>query len=748
MLGLYWEAANMNKKLLEFIFFIILIIVMVMSLNMAVADSTAMNIKTMEMLKYTFIVVVVAATLIRLPITLLAAAVVLVGGSTYAYVNKLVIPVDVMNYFGGFFRWLTQYVIGYEAFKPEYSLVFAVLYIILVTLIITLLVFSKKGYGLLIALGTGAFAFFWFIYVSNARLYLFYYLFAALILYSYNVYNRKKLEWVNAESKIDKFIEIKWIFNSLIIVIISIGISQFAVIDIKPVQWAWLSDRAVKVFPFIENWRNDSFDNFSFGFGSKYSIDSVGYKTKRLGGPVKLSEKVMLIVETTDTDDLYLRGAVKDYYTGSSWKKIKKSSTEYNTDSSLPMPWASNSTYSKEISIVHQGLITSTIFAPNTLYRVENKLNKFLVDQDGEAVFSRAIGKNDKYVVKSEIPYIEISQIRRFKTGYMLETYKQLPDNISARVKQLALDITKDYKSDYDKAKAIEKYLRTNYKYTLSPSEVPVGSEFVDYFLFEGKEGYCTYFATSMAVLLRAADIPCRYVEGFLAKYNNSTVRNVPGTDAHAWVEIDYGIYGWLTFEATPAYPLQGYRTKGEVPAAPIPVPDVNGTNTPTSPVGPTTGDRDQEVDEEQGTGADAQTKEVSLATRIILAVIAILLLRVAYLLLKRAYIELKLKKSTGKQYAIQYFQEILRYLKKINVKMDHEETMREYWYKVKYALDEDYKDGDQIVRLLEKLRYSNDQIEEKDKIQLEEYRKMVKHFVTARLGTIKSLVIYYIIGL
>jgi transglutaminase-like putative cysteine protease len=717
MLGLYWEAANMNKKLLEFIFFIILIIVMVMSLNMAVADSTAMNIKTLEMLKYTFLVVVVAATLIRLPITLLAAAVVLVGGSTYAYVNKLVIPVDVMNYFGGFFRWLTQYVIGYEAFKPEYSLVFAVLYIMLVTLIITLLVFSKKGYGLLIALGTGAFAFFWFIYVSNARLYLFYYLFAALILYSYNVYNRKKLEWVNAESKIDKFIEIKWIFNSLIIVIISIGISQFAVIDIKPVQWAWLSDRAVKVFPFIENWRNDSFDNFSFGFGSKYSIDSVGYKTKRLGGPVKLSEKVMLVVETTDTDDLYLRGAVKDYYTGSSWKKIKKSSTEYNTDSSLPMPWASNSTYSKEISIVHQGLITSTIFAPNTLYRVENKLNKFLVDQDGEAVFSRAIGKTDKYVVKSEIPYIEISQIRRFKTGYMLETYKQLPDNISARVKQLALDITKDYKSDYDKAKAIEKYLRTNYKYTLSPSEVPVGSEFVDYFLFEGKEGYCTYFATSMAVLLRAADIPCRYVEGFLAKYNNSTVRNVPGTDAHAWVEIDYGIYGWLTFEATPAYPLQGYRTKGEVPAAPIPVPDVNGTNTPTSPVGPTTGDRDQEVDEEQGTGADAQTKEVSLATRIILAVIAILLLRVAYLLLKRAYIELKLKKSTGKQYAIQYFQEILRYLKKINVKMDHEETMREYWYKVKYALDEDYKDGDQIVRLLEKLRYSNDQIEEKDKI-------------------------------
>lgn len=93
-----------------------------------------------------------------------------------------------------------------------------------------------------------------------------------------------------------------------------------------------------------------------------------------------------------------------------------------------------------------------------------------------------------------------------------------------------------------NKAKAIEKYLRENYKYTLTPSEVPEGAEFVDYFLFEVKEGYCTYFATAMSVLLRASDIPCRYVEGFLAKHENSFIRNVRGTDAHAWVEVNFGI--------------------------------------------------------------------------------------------------------------------------------------------------------------------------------------------------------------
>ena len=739
----------MNKKVFEFSFFIVLITAMVMSLNLAIADSTSMNINTLHLFAYTFLIVLIAAILIRLPITLIAAAVVLVGGGIYTYVNKLVIPADMISYFGNFFRWLAQYVIGYEAFKLEYSFVFAILYIVLVTLTITLIVFSKKAYGLLIALGTGAFAFFWFIYVTKARLYLFCYLFAALILYSYNIYSRKKLEWVNTESKIDKFIEIKWIFNSLIIVIISIGISQFAVLDIKPVQWSWLSDRAVQVFPFIENWRNDSFDNYSFGFGSKYSIDTVGYKTKRLGGPVKLSEKVMLVVETNATDDIYLRGAVKDYYTGNSWKKIKKSRNEYSPGSMLPMPWAGNSTYKEELSISHKGLITSTIFAPSTLYKVEYKTNKFLVDQDDEATFSRAIDKKDKYDVTSELPYVEVSKLKNIRANIMLETYQQLPENIPQRVKQLALEITSKYNNDYEKAKAIEKYLRNNYKYTLNPSEVPEGSEFVDYFLFEGKEGYCTYFATSMAVLLRAADIPCRYVEGFLAKYKDSAVRNVPGTDAHAWVEVNFGPYGWLTFEATPAYPLKGYRAIGEVPKAPMPEPDVKEPTATTSPNDSPTRDKNLEMDDEQGTSdVGQQKKEISVATRIIFVMIAILLLRIAYLALKRAYIELKLKKSTGKQYSVKYFQDILRYLNKINVKMDNEETMREYWYKVKYALDKDYQEGDKIISLLEKLRYSNEQTDESDRNQLEEYRKMMKNFVTIKLGTIKAFVSYYIIGL
>ncbi len=365
-----------------------------------------------------------------------------------------------------------------------------------------------------------------------------------------------------------------------------------------------------------------------------------------------------------------------------------------------------------------------------------------------ESYFSRILAPKDSYTVTSEIPYININTLRQTDTSSLApDIYKQLPENITKRVRQLSSEITEQYNNDYDKAKAIEQYLRKNYKYSLTPDEVPKGAEFVDYFLFEGREGYCTYFATSMAVMLRSSGIPCRYVEGFLGEYDKSYVRNIPGTNAHAWVEVNFGSYVWIVFEATPAYPLQGFRVQGEVPTEPITKVEPNDPITPTTPIQSTSRDKNLEV-EDDGTDTDLnQKKEISLTMRIILTLIAILLMRVLYLLAKRAYIELKIKKASDKHYSIKYFKDILRYLKKVGLKIDNEETMREFWYKVKYTLEEDYQDGDEILRLIEQARYSEDAITEQQRKQLEEYRKMLKKFVTTRLGTVKAFISYYIIG-
>lgn len=136
------------------------------------------------------------------------------------------------------------------------------------------------------------------------------------------------------------------------------------------------------------------------------------------------------------------------------------------------------------------------------------------------------------------------------------ETYTKLPDNIPQRVKDLAYDLTKDLDSDYQKVIAIEKYLRDNHVYTLNPRDVPPDRDIVDYFLFEKKEGYCTYYATSMAILLRLAGIPARYVEGYvLPEYASSdNIYTVTNMNAHAWVEVYFEGFGWLIFEPTTVY--------------------------------------------------------------------------------------------------------------------------------------------------------------------------------------------------
>lgn len=741
----------MNKKqLFEIIFFIVLITIMVMSLNLAILDSTGMTIKLITLLEYTFLAVVLAAILLRYRIALAGAGVVAVAGGIFAYAKHIMIPSKVIAYLVDFFIWLPQFVIGYAPFDVRFSLIFAVLYIIFVTLVISLLVFSRKGYGLLIVLGVAAFAFFWFIYVEKARQYMFYYLFAALILYSYNVFDRRRLEWVKSESSIDRNIEIKWIFNSLLIVLLSTAIAQFAVIDLKPVHWNWLNEKAIQMFPFIESWRNDNLDPSGFGFSSRYDISRVGYDTARLGGPVKLSESLMLTLETNSTDSLYLKGRVKDFYTGSSWHKTKKEFYEYKPDMEVALPFASDiKTYKTDIRITHQKLLTSSIFYPNMLSSVNTGLKKYFIDADTEAYFPRIVTKREPYTVTSEMPFIDVRKLKNIDAASQVpDIYMQLPDNIPTRVRDLSLSITRKYRNDYDKAKALESYLRENYKYTLAPAEVPNDAEFVDYFLFQGKEGYCTYFATALAVMMRESGIPCRYVEGFLSEGTNSYVRNIPGTNAHAWVEVNFGPYGWIVFEATPAYPLQGFRTQREVPTAPTPDPTQSAPTTPNVPLPNTDRDKNLQIEDEGANANQTQNKEISLTARIILALFAILLIRILYLLLKKAYIELRIKEASGKRYAVKYFEDILRHLKKLGIKMEKEETMREFWFKVKYTLESEYKNGDEVIALLEQARYGAAAITEQQRKQLEDYRKMLKKYVTARLGTIKFLISYYIIGL
>jgi len=141
------------------------------------------------------------------------------------------------------------------------------------------------------------------------------------------------------------------------------------------------------------------------------------------------------------------------------------------------------------------------------------------------------------------------------------EHFMYVPEIVPQRVHDLVAEIIYGLETDYERVLAIRDYL-IQFPYTLSPQPVPLGVCFVDYFLFEGREGYCTYYASAMAVMSRIAGVPSRYVEGFLLPpapaeaENNEAIFVVTNMMAHAWVEVYLEGFGWFIVEATAPYAL------------------------------------------------------------------------------------------------------------------------------------------------------------------------------------------------
>ena len=100
--------------------------------------------------------------------------------------------------------------------------------------------------------------------------------------------------------------------------------------------------------------------------------------------------------------------------------------------------------------------------------------------------------------------------------------YLQLPRRLNPRIRQLAHDIVRDAAAvtPFDKARAIESYLKTRFGYTLNLTIN--GDDPLYEFLFDVREGHCEYFATAMVIMLRTLDIPARIVNGFqMGEYND-----------------------------------------------------------------------------------------------------------------------------------------------------------------------------------------------------------------------------------
>lgn len=131
----------------------------------------------------------------------------------------------------------------------------------------------------------------------------------------------------------------------------------------------------------------------------------------------------------------------------------------------------------------------------------------------------------------------------------------QLP-TLDRRIPELARKFTAGATTELERARAIERHLRTGYGYTLQLPDRQVADPLA-YFLFIRKKGHCEYFASAMTVLLRTQGIPARLATGFQSGVYNrvSDLWLIRASDAHSWVEAWIPGRGWTTFDPTPPDP-------------------------------------------------------------------------------------------------------------------------------------------------------------------------------------------------
>ncbi len=268
-------------------------------------------------------------------------------------------------------------------------------------------------------------------------------------------------------------------------------------------------------------------------------------------GSIRLSPKVRFTVESPRPD--YWETAAYDRYTGDGWVRTGEARPY---EGRLEGPPGAARTLEQTVRPETELTVMPAAWRPVSVG--DPLADTMSVTTQGSLEPRAALEPGERYTVVSRVPQYTREQLRRSGTDYpeRVQPYLQLPASTTDRVRERAADIAGEEDNPYDKAVAVREWLKQNKRYSLTV-ERPEG-DVADSFLFEMDAGYCTYYATTMVVLLRSQGVPARFVTGYTpgeATGNGEYV--VRGLNSHAWVEVYFPDVGWVRFDPTPSGPRQ-----------------------------------------------------------------------------------------------------------------------------------------------------------------------------------------------
>lgn len=632
---------------------------------------------------------------------------------------------------------------GKENINPDNIFLSWMIILFFVSIFTSFILFSNKNIFLLLPVYIVSFIYYWYVFIDQAYFMLSIFLlgFFTLIGIEKSPSNNISRQWL------------KTVFSySFLILAISLLLP-------KPTNYMECPSLYYKVysrFPMIEDLRNYNTTNRGNEKASLFNFSITGFQNEpfKLGGPVILSDKKVMTLYANSPN--YLRGNVKHIYTGELWESIDLEWSNYalQEDFSNITNEEKELYYEEEdIQITNHSFASTTLFSPYqpTIASLVSNYN-LKVSPDNVLTFPQGVYNKESYIIRVQkpLPYGKLLQLGMNKKKSSLENldiYLQIPDEkITERTKKLVKEIVKDSNNDFEKAVAIESYLRNNYKYNLNVSEVPENQEFIDYFLFEEKEGYCTYYATTMALMLRLEGIPSRYVEGYLAhELKEEGIYEVKQENAHAWVEGFVEPVGWMTLEATPAYSVEDRALEYEEN---ILEEDTIEDIISDIYINPNNKEEEKmEMDEgiiggniDLSVEKESDTKSVPLGKDIIMIIIGVVMLIIPLRFLigffKDKIKASKFNKLSNKKKIIYLYKSILNIMELLGYPQNSGETHFDYANRVSYKFFNFNENGiQQITEIFVKSKYSNVPTPDEDVMELKLYKDSLEKRLKIQFG-------------
>ena len=257
----------------------------------------------------------------------------------------------------------------------------------------------------------------------------------------------------------------------------------------------------------------------------------------------------------------YWRGRTYDIWTGTDWQNNLTEVASFSpVEPNFILPnlggrWEASFTFTALTNM-------PTIYSPAQPQWISRPGSVFLTAYpDGTTEVNRftvspSIRPGEQYNATASVSDVTEAELRAAGTRYpsfITATYLEIPPSITRRTRDLAAEIAAPFDNPYDQVDAVTQWLRENITYQDTVPVPPQGRDIIDWLLFDLKEGFCNYYATSEIIMLRSLGIPARLAVGYAQGERDPETGTfvVRQRDAHAWPEVYFPGYGWIEFEPT-----------------------------------------------------------------------------------------------------------------------------------------------------------------------------------------------------